>query len=143
MPKARIYLIGANPPKKIRNLDNGKNVFVTGEVPDVRPYIQKAAVCIAPLISGAGLRGKVIEYAALRRTFVATSIATTDLVFRDNIDYFCADTAEDFSQKLTLLLNDSLKAKQMAISAYETAFNHYDTGHLIKNLTRFYKHLEG
>jgi glycosyltransferase involved in cell wall biosynthesis len=143
VPKARIYLIGANPPKKIRNLDNGKNVFVTGEVPDVRPYIQKAAVCIAPLISGAGLRGKVIEYAALRRTFVATSIATTDLVFRDNIDYFCADTAEDFSQKLTLLLNDSLKAKQMAISAYETAFNHYDTGHLIKNLTRFYKHLEG
>ena len=50
------------------------------------------------------MRGKVIDYAALRRTFVATSIATTDLVFRDGVDYFCADLAQEFIRNVVSLL---------------------------------------
>lgn len=143
VPNVRIYLVGAHPNKEILSLADGKRVIVTGSVTDVRPYIQKASVCIAPLISGAGLRGKVIEYAALHRPFVATSIATTDLVFKDNIDYLCADTAQEFSQKVVALLKDEQKARQMAATAFETALQNYDTRHLVSFLYRLYQHLEG
>ena len=86
IPDVRIYLVGANPSEKITRLADGQRIFiVTGKVPDIRPYIQKASICIAPLITGAGLRGKVIEYAALHRTFVATALATTDLAFEDGL----------------------------------------------------------
>jgi len=142
VPEVRIYLVGMNPSKQIKSLVDDRHIFVTGSVPDVRTYIQKATICIAPLISGAGLRGKVIEYAALRRTFVGTSIAATDLVFRDGIDYLCADTAADFTQKIVQLLKNKEMARQMGISAFETARKNYDTRRLTGFLNRLYNRLE-
>jgi glycosyltransferase involved in cell wall biosynthesis len=143
IPDVHIDVVGAHPPKEILDLADGKQIFVTGSVADVRPYIQKASVCIAPLLKGAGLRGKVIEYAALRRPFVATSIATTDLVFKDGIDYLCADTAQDFVQKVVKLLKDEQLATQMGNTAFETAQRNYDTRRLVNFLYRLYQLLEG
>jgi glycosyltransferase involved in cell wall biosynthesis len=137
----RIYLVGPNPPKEFFRLANSENIIITGGVPDVRPYIQKATVCIAPLITGAGLRGKVIEYAALKRTFVATSIAMTDLAYKDGSDYMKADTASVFSQKVISLLEDDKLRQKMTISAYKTTQKNYDTRRLVNFLYRLYDHL--
>lgn len=142
VPDVKIYLVGTNPTQDVVHLHNGKNVFVTGEVPDVRPYIQKASVCIAPLKKGAGLRGKVVEYAALRRTFVATSLATSDLTFRDGVDYYCADTPEIFIEKTVKLLRDNNLSRQMGNRSFETACRLYDTRRLAGFLCRFYATLE-
>nr|NJM00998.1 glycosyltransferase [Desulfobacula sp.] len=142
IPEVRIYLVGDSPSRQIKRLADNRHIFVTGKVPDVRTYIQKAAICIAPLITGAGLRGKVIEYAALRRTFVATSIATTDLVFRDGIDYLGADTATDFTRKIIHLLNNEQMARKMGDSAFELARKNYDTRRLMDFLNRLYNRLE-
>jgi glycosyltransferase involved in cell wall biosynthesis len=142
IPDVRIYVVGTNPTDNLLHRSDGVHIIVTDTVADVRPYIQKASVCIAPLISGAGLRGKVIEYAALRRTFVATSIATTDLVFQDGVDYHCADTAEDFATKVSALLNDTKRTRQMAASSYETAYHNYDTQYLTGFLLSLYDNLE-
>ena len=142
IPDAHIYVVGTTPPGDILQIADGKNIFVTDAVPDVRPYIQKASVCIAPLISGAGLRGKVIEYAALKRTFVATSIATTDLSFKDGVDYFCADQPAEFSQRIIQLLKDPELARQMADRAYHTARENYGTERLTGYLLSLYQYLE-
>jgi glycosyltransferase involved in cell wall biosynthesis len=142
IPDVKIYLVGINPTEHMKSLADNKRIIVTGKVFDVRPYIQKAMVCIAPLITGAGLRGKVIEYAALRRCFVATSIATTDLVFRDGIDYLCADNEKDFSKNVVKLLkNDSLR-KKMSQNVFKSARESYDTQHLTGFLTRLYNRME-
>jgi glycosyltransferase involved in cell wall biosynthesis len=142
VPEVRIYLVGDISSKLRKKLPDSQRIIVTGRVPDVRPFIQKASICIAPLITGAGLRGKVIEYAALRRTFVATSIATTDLVFRDGVDYLCADTAADFTQKVILLLKDEQMASEMSASAFEIVRENYDTRRLVDFLNRLYNRLE-
>lgn len=142
IPDACIYIIGPKPPKEIKGYADGKRVIVTGAVADIRPYIQKGTVCIAPLITGAGMRGKVIDYAALRRTFVATSIATTDLAFRNEIDYFGANTASEFISSIKTLLKDPLRARQMGLAAYETARQNYDNRRLVNFLLNFYEYLE-
>jgi glycosyltransferase involved in cell wall biosynthesis len=142
VPDARIYLVGPDPSGVISQLQDGNRIIVTDRVPDVRPFIQKAAVCIAPLITGAGLRGKVIEYAALRRPFVATSIATTDLVYQDGADYLKADTARDFARKVILLLTEDARRRQMADKAYQTTARNYDTERLVNFLYRLYDHLD-
>lgn len=142
IPDTHIYLIGPKPPQEVTCYGDDKQVIITGGVEDIRPYIQKSSVCIAPLITGAGMRGKVIDYAALRRPFVATSIATEDLVFRDGIDCFIADTAQEFAQKVIALLKDQSRAKQMGLAAYETSRQNYDNLRLTEFLLRFYEYLE-
>jgi len=141
-PNVRIYIVGPNPPGEITCFADDQQVIITGSVPDVRPYIQKATVCIAPLISGAGLRGKVIEYAALKRSVVATSIATTDLIFKDQVDYLLADSAPDFTQRVVTLLKDKNRRDTIAASAYEVVQKSYDIRRLTQFLYRLYDHLE-
>lgn len=142
VPDVCIYVVGARPPTEILGLADGQRIIVTGSVEDVRPYIQKASVCVAPLLKGAGLRGKVIEYAALRRPFVATSIATTDLLFKDDVDYLCADTAADFIRGVNTLLKDEKLARSIGNRAFETAQQNYDTRHLGNFMCRLYQYLE-
>ncbi len=142
VPDARLLMVGNRPPSALKRLADGEHVIVTGSVPDVRPYIQQAAVCIAPLVSGAGLRGKVIEYAALRRPFVATSIAVEDLVFREGVDFLHADRAEDFTAAVIGLLKDPARAAAMGAEAYETARANYDMSRLVDYLQRIYAYLE-
>lgn len=141
-PAAKIYLVGPNPPEAFTRLANNKQVIVTGGVPDVRSYIQKATVCVAPLVSGAGLRGKVIEYAALHRPFVATSIATEDLVYQADIDYFKADTAMEFAEKTICLLRDGTLRHALANKAFVATRENYDTHHLANLLERLYATLD-
>jgi len=142
LPDARIYIVGPNPPETITRFADARHVIITGAVPDHRVYIQKASVGIAPLINGAGMRGKVIDYAALRRTFVATSIAMTDLVFEDGLDFYRADTAQEFSQKIIDLLKDAELADKMSATAFNTARQNYDMHSLTDFMVRLYEHLE-
>ncbi len=138
----RIYVVGAFPPEELCGLNDGKSIIVTGQVEDIRPYIQRAAIGIAPLISGAGMRGKVIDYAALRRTFIATSIAATDLVFENGRDYICADTPADTAVNIIRLLNNHEKSKEMGQSAFNVAMNNYDNKIFVNYLNRLYDNLE-
>jgi len=142
IPGVRIYLVGPNLPEKLTRLADGQRIITTGGVPDIRPYLQKASIGIAPLITGAGMRGKVIDYAAMRRTFVATSLAVTDLVFENGVDFFCADNAPEFSQKIITLLKDQAMARKMSSSAFNTARQNYDNNRLTEFLVRFYDYLE-
>jgi GT2 family glycosyltransferase/glycosyltransferase involved in cell wall biosynthesis len=142
IPDVRIYVVGPNPHERITRFADDQHVIITGGVSDIRSYIQKASIGIAPLISGAGLRGKVIDYAALHRTFVATSIAVTDMAFMDGIDFYCADTAQEFTQKIIDLLQADQLRSQMSASAFNTAQQNYDFYHLTDFLVRLYEHLE-
>ncbi|MCB1144790.1 MAG: glycosyltransferase [Leptospiraceae bacterium] len=140
-PDIKLIIVGPNPELVSHHIID-KNISFMGSVPDVRPYIQKAQVCIAPLISGAGLRGKVIEYAALKRTFVATSIAVTDLDFIDEKDFYLADSPEAFAKRLIELLNDTEKCKKFGESAYSSVIKKYDTSVLIEHLENYYSILD-
>ncbi len=126
VPELRLWLVGANPPCELQRYHDGRAVTVTGRVPDVRPYIQKAAVCIAPLISGAGLRTKVVQYSALRRPCVATPIAVEDLGFEDGREIFIANGPAAFAARVVELLRDPARAVKMAGQARARALACYD-----------------
>jgi len=142
IPEVRTYLVGPRLNDRVTRFVDGKQIIATGGVPDIRPYILRAAVGIAPLVTGAGIRGKVIDYAASRRTFVATSIAVKDLLFQDGVDFFLADTAQEFAQRIITLLRDNELRHKMSTSAYNNARKHYDSRYLTECLVRFYTYIE-
>jgi len=142
IPDLKVYLVGADPTPPVLSRHDGRHVFVTGTVDDIKPYLQRASVCIAPLISGAGYRGKVVEYAALKRACVATSIAATDLPFEDGRDIIIADDPELFADRVVYLLQHPDAAREMAESAHRQVRLHYDNRQLVQHLYGVYAHLE-
>ncbi len=143
VPDVSVWFVGANPPASLMQYRGENNVFVTGRVPDIRPYIQKATVCIAPLISGAGLRTKVVQYAALRRPCVATSIAAEDLVFEDGREIMIADDPERFASHVIKLLLNPEFATEVAESAHQRAMASYDNNTIaVRTLGELYHALD-
>ncbi|MFH1998100.1 MAG: glycosyltransferase family 4 protein [Planctomycetota bacterium] len=141
IPDLKVYIVGATPTEKVQAFHNNKDVFVTGTVKDIRPFIQKASVSIAPLITGAGLRSKVVQYSALRRICVATSIAATDLTYEDGKDIFIADDPELFAERIVFLLQNPDAACTMSEKAYVKSRERYDNCRSISELYSLYNQL--
>jgi sugar transferase (PEP-CTERM/EpsH1 system associated) len=63
-PQLRLSIVGRNPVRQVRQLA-GAAVRVTGEVPDVRPWLQHARAAVAPLRIARGMPNKVLEAMAM------------------------------------------------------------------------------
>ena len=74
-PKAKLRIVGSDPPDSIRHLDHDPAIEVTGYVPDLRPYLASAGVVVCPLSFGVGVQNKVLEAMAMGKPVVATSVA--------------------------------------------------------------------
>lgn len=74
-PDARFMIVGSDPSGDIRGLDGQDGITVTGRVPDIRPYLARAAVAVAPLVYGVGNPNKVLEAMAMATPVVATPAA--------------------------------------------------------------------
>jgi polysaccharide biosynthesis protein PslH len=108
-PDMQVWLVGAEPTPEVRALQtNGggqtRQVMVTGTVPDLRPYLQRATIAVAPVPYGAGIQNKVLEAMACGAPVVATSQAAAALQIQPGQDLWLADGAETFAQAILRLL---------------------------------------
>jgi sugar transferase (PEP-CTERM/EpsH1 system associated) len=78
LPGAHVYFVGSGPPGSLRRLANTR-VTITGNVTDVRPYLQHASAVIAPLLLARGVQNKVLEAMAMKKAVVATYEAARSL----------------------------------------------------------------
>jgi glycosyltransferase involved in cell wall biosynthesis len=70
-----VRLVGRSPVAAVRDLAKHPAVEVTGAVEDVRPYLAAATIVVCPMVSGSGIKNKVLEALAMARPVVATPLA--------------------------------------------------------------------
>jgi polysaccharide biosynthesis protein PslH len=92
-------------------------VRVTGQVDDVRPYLERAAVYVIPLRIGGGTRLKVFEAMAMEKPIVSTSIGVEGLPVVNGTDAFIADEPDAFADAVVRLLRDRALARQVGEAA--------------------------
>lgn len=95
-------------------------------VPDLRPYIARGTVTVAPLTVGVGVTNKVLEAFAVGTPVVATPLACGDLPVRDGVHLFLAKDSETFADRVLELLRDSTLRTKMAVNGralVETRYN--------------------
>jgi glycosyltransferase involved in cell wall biosynthesis len=88
----------------------GAAVSVTGTVPDVRPYLQHAAVVVAPLRLARGIQNKVLEAMAMARPVVAATACVEAIAATPGEHLLSALTATDFIDSIDQLLRDTPRA---------------------------------
>jgi polysaccharide biosynthesis protein PslH len=101
-PDARLTLVGRADEADIRRLTR-PGVVVTGEVPDIRPYLQRAAVVGVPVRIGGGTRLKVVEGLAMGKAMVSTSLGCEGIAVRDGEHLLIGDDATAFASRVVQL----------------------------------------
>lgn len=101
IPHSTFVVVGANPVDAIRRLASpDQGIEVTGTVPDVRDYLWRAAVSVAPLLTARGLQNKVLEALAAGLPVVVTSNVLDGLPLAARAGCITADSAGSFAQSL-------------------------------------------
>jgi glycosyltransferase involved in cell wall biosynthesis len=109
VPDVRWKLVGPNATSRIRDLDDGDRVIVTGYLPDISPAIRESRLCIAPVHVAGGIRIKLIEMFARGRPAVATSVGARGLAIEDGEGCFRRDEPAAFAAAVVeLLRNDDV-----------------------------------
>ena len=103
IPDAKFYIVGQNPPRKIKKLAC-HNIIVTGFVPDIKLEYLKSAVNVAPMRFGAGTLNKVLESISLGVPVVTTSIAVEGLPDELNKFVFIADSPDQFADRVVEIM---------------------------------------
>lgn len=106
------YIVGRNPSAQVLALASD-SVIVTGEVPDVRPYLQFSSVVVAPLRVARGIQNKILEAMAMERPVVASAACVGAMDVDAGQDILSASGVDDFLEKIDDLLNSSTYAKSI------------------------------
>ena len=106
LPGVALTICGSAPARRVRRLARIPGVTVTGRVPDVRPYLDRAALFVAPLRLGRGIQNKLLEAMAMGLPVVTTQAAwrATGIASGDGI--VAADSEDGFAGAVVALLLD-------------------------------------
>ena len=119
-PDARLVIVGPEPPAALRELA-GEGIEVTGEVPAVTPYLEGAAVVVAPIRTGGGMRVKVMEALASGKAVVATPLAVEGLQVDSGDQLLVAGDEQEFRAAVLELLRDDEARRSLGHRAHEWA----------------------
>lgn len=127
-PNLKLHVAGRNCPDWIKQME-GKNVVIEGEVKDSRSFLLKHPLSVVPLLSGSGMRAKIIESMALGRVVITTTLGLEGIAARDKQDILIADTIEEFIRKFRFCYHHQRHLpiiSQNARKLVEQNFNHLE-----------------
>jgi glycosyltransferase involved in cell wall biosynthesis len=104
--QVKLYIVGSNPEKEILRLSVDRSVIVTGYVDDLRPYLSRAWVVVAPLQEAFGVKIRVLQAMAVGKPVVSTSMGATGINVSPGENIILADEPREFADRVIGLLND-------------------------------------
>lgn len=110
------FIVGAAPVEKILALGDDNDVIVTGFVDDIRPWVQKASVCITPMRIGSGIKNKILEALAMSKPVVSTTLGSAGIKLIDKENILLADDPYEFAFAIKELLDSKKLQKKISIN---------------------------
>jgi glycosyltransferase involved in cell wall biosynthesis len=139
-PAARLQIVGQSPPRQVleRARKHPEQVFVSGTVDDLRPYLAKATLALAPITYGAGIQNKVLEAMAMGTPIVATTRAVSALGVQNEREVLIGDDPEALSQQVMRLLRNPALRDRIGETGRAYVESHHDWNQIAEQLENIY-----
>lgn len=128
------YIVGQNPTKEVEKLGRHPAVEVTGTVEDVRPFLERSPVVVAPHRMGSGVKHKVPIAFAMEKAVVATPNACHGIGVSPRENVMVAETPDAFADAVEELLGSAEKRKRMGRRAHTFIREEYSWDAILTNL---------
>jgi polysaccharide biosynthesis protein PslH len=112
-PDVRLAIVGRSPASAVRALGKLPGVDVTGEVPDIRPWLRESRVYVCPMTSGTGIKNKLLEAMACGLPCVATPLALQGIGAAPGAEVLVGAGAEELARETARVLGDDALATEL------------------------------
>lgn len=141
IPDLKLFLAGRGFPKRL--MDAGyPNVICEAEISDSNKYMRDKQIMIVPLLSGSGMRVKIIQGMALEKTIISTSIGAEGIDCVNGENILIANNPEQFLEAIKTCLTDKISAEKIGKSARNLVAEKYSNEAIGKSVIEFYKQLK-
>ena len=141
-PGVRLTLVGIYPPKSVQALACD-DILVTGAVPEIEPYFARAAVVIAPLRIGGGMRMKVLQAMALGKAVVTTSRGADGLMIGDQpLPLMIAEGDEAIAEATASLLDSRDMRRSLGRQAHAFVADNFSAQAYARRIEASYVELQ-
>ncbi len=140
-PKARLLVAGSDPPPGHAYSDFNGALQMLGFVPDVREALGRYAVFVCPVLSGSGVRVKLLEAFAAGIPVVSTTVGAEGLATRDGEFCAIADDPAGFAERVLHLFENPREASEMAERARAEVEANWDMSVITRRLVQGYREL--
>ncbi len=138
-PNLKFYIAGRNAHQSFIDKLKYKDIIFEGELDDISEFIKYKRIMLVPLLSGSGMRVKIIEAFMHKKAVVSTSIGARGTITKNNKHLLIADNPNDFINQISKLIEDDNLYDSIIKNGYNLFLNEFDNSEISKQLFDFYK----
>ena len=128
-------------PEWLKNLKN-KHIDVIGEVPDAKEFVANHDVAIVPLLSGSGIRIKIIESMALGKTVITTLVGAEGILYDEDTNIIIAENKAKMAEAIRRIDENPAEAEKIGRAARKLVEEIYDNRKITDRLLLFYEQIK-
>ncbi|NOZ35552.1 MAG: glycosyltransferase family 4 protein [Chlorobi bacterium] len=138
-PDLKFTIAGRNASEKlIKTLESYKNIIFKGEIDNAIDFMQNYNIMVVPLLSGSGMRIKIIEGMACGNVIISTPKGAEGINAENQKEILIAKNSEDFSKQIEFLISEKNKIKKISEAAKQFISVNYDNFAISNSLLNFY-----
>lgn len=137
--RVRFYVAGNDIPERFDDYDVMGKIYIQGEVDDALEFVNSKAIMIVPLLSGGGMRVKIVEGMAMQKCIISTSLGAEGIDFENGVNILIANDQYEFYDAIKHCIADEEFCKQIGLNARKLIEEQHDVDKISKNLVSFYE----
>ncbi|MES2427000.1 MAG: glycosyltransferase family 4 protein [Bacteroidota bacterium] len=135
----KLYVAGNDIPERFDDYEALGKIFIQGEVDNALEFVNSKSIMIVPLVSGGGMRVKIVEGMAMQKCIISTSLGAEGINFTNGHDILIANNREEFLAAMQKCIRDEDYCIQLGKNARLLAEKEHDINLVTKNLVKFYE----
>jgi len=138
-PELKFRVVGSRPDRRVFELSRLPGIEITGQVPDIRPYLRDSLALIVPLRSGGGTRLKILQALAIGCPVISTTVGAEGLDVTPGVHFLAADSVDQWTKAIDALLSSPVLGSQLAKSGRDLVETRYTWRQCLTGLDRLYE----
>ncbi len=139
--RVKFYVAGNDIPEQFDDYEVMGKIFIQGEVDDGLEFVNSKSIMIVPLLSGGGMRVKIVEGMAMQKCIISTSLGAEGINYKNGVNILIANTREEFFKAIRRCIADEDYCKAVGMNARNLIEQQHDVNKVTNNLVALYKEL--
>ncbi len=137
----KLYVAGSDIPESFDDYEVMGKIFIQGEVDDALEFVNSKSIMIVPLLSGGGMRVKIVEGMAMEKCIISTSLGVEGINFTNGENILIANTRDEFYQAIKRCIKDEKYCHTIGANARKLVEQQHDNNTVANSLVSFYQSL--